>query len=224
MRMRLKKHLDERLDACKGVLLDREGDNFYKLTDNEKNFVKYPKTIFGNDNDLYLELGCGKGAFALKSAILHPDINYIAVEKLSNVIVVACENLLSENISNLRFLNCRVENLLSFLPNNCAKQIILNFSCPFPKKTYANRRLTSKNYLTLYKKLLTPNGIIVQKTDDLAFFEYSIESFRENDYEVYDVTYGLEENASENVVTEYEAKFRSIGKKIYALKAKLTIE
>ena len=77
----------------------------------------------------------------------------------------------------MRFINCRAENILCYLPERSVKQIILNFSCPFPKKTYANRRLTSKNYLALYKRLLVNGGTISQKTDNLDFFEWSIESF-----------------------------------------------
>lgn len=221
MRMRLKKHLDERILTAHSVLLAREGDDFYKLTDEEKNCVKTCKEIFGNGNDLYLELGCGKGAFAITSAAQHPERNYIAVEKLSNVIVVACENAVKANLPNLRFINCRAENILCYLPERSVKQIILNFSCPFPKKTYANRRLTSKNYLELYKRLLVNGGTISQKTDNLDFFEWSIESFAQNGFETFDVTYDLPADEPDNVVTEYEAKFREQYLKIYALKAKL---
>ena len=222
MRMRLKKHLDERILHVNGVLLAREGDDFYKLTDEEKNFVKTVKEIFGNDNGLHLELGCGKGAFAITSAALHPERNYIAVEKLSNVIVVACENAVKANLPNLRFINCRAENMLCYLPEHSVKEIILNFSCPFPKKTYANRRLTSKNYLELYKRLLNGDGIISQKTDNLDFFEWSIDSFKQNGFETFDVTYDLPADAPDNVVTEYEAKFREQYQKIYALKARVS--
>lgn len=225
MRMRLKKHLEERIVDCMGVLLAREGDEFYKLTEEEKlQFRQSPDKVLGNKQcklPLTLEIGCGKGAWAIQSSQLHPDRNYIAVEKLSNVIVVACEQAQALNLANLRFLNVRAENLGYYLPPHSVDEIALNFSCPFPKKTYANRRLTSKNYLELYKQLLKADGVISQKTDDLNFFEWSIESLRENGYEVYDVTYDLPADADGNVVTEYESKFRSIGKPIYALKAKI---
>ena len=225
MRMRLKKHLDERIAECKNSLLAREGDEFYKLSEKEKQqFTQYPDKVFGEKNStlpLTLEIGCGKGAWAIQSAKLHPNINYIGVEKLSNVIVVACENAQVHSLPNLKFLNVRAENLGYYLPPYSVDTIALNFSCPFPKKTYANRRLTSKNFLNMYKGLLKNDGIICQKTDDLDFFEWSIESYRENGYEVYDICYDLPENADGNIVTEYEAKFRSIGKPIYSLKAKL---
>lgn len=221
MRMRYKKHLEERMDAISDVLLHREVEEFYRLTEEEKNFVVDPREVFGNDNPLYLELGCGKGAFAIQSAQLHPDRNYIALEKLSNVIVVACEQAQNLQLGNLRFLNCRAENLLYYLPRGSVTEILLNFSCPFPKKTYANRRLTSPNYLAIYKQLLVKDGIIRQKTDDKPFFDYSVETLAANGFDVYDVDYNLPADADGNIVTEYESKFRAIGKPIYALKAKI---
>ncbi|MCH5159523.1 MAG: tRNA (guanosine(46)-N7)-methyltransferase TrmB [Clostridiales bacterium] len=220
--MRLKKHLEERIAECGKILLAREGDGFFKLNEEERKQYQVNLTeIFGNGNRACLEIGCGKGAWAIQSATLHPDVNYIALEKLSNVIVVACEQASKLSLTNLRFLNIRAENLDSFLPPHSVDEIALNFSCPFPKKTYANRRLTSKYFLESYKRLLKVDGVICQKTDDRDFFEWSIDSYRENGYEVYDVCYDLPENAPENIVTEYEAKFRALGKPIYALKAKI---
>ena len=221
MRMRLKKHLEERIAECNAVLLAREGDDFYKLTAEEKKFHINLEQVFGNNNPVILEIGCGKGAWAIQSAQLHHDINYLALEKLSNVIVVACEDANRLGLQNVKFLNCRAENLDCFLHPHSVDGIALNFSCPFPKKTYANRRLTSKYFLELYKRILKPNAVICQKTDDLCFFEWSIESYKENGYEVYDICYDLPANAGGNIVTEYEAKFRSIGKPIYSLKAKI---
>ena len=220
--MRLKKHLEERIAECSDILLAREGDGFFKLTAEEKKqYQQNPTEVFGNSNKVCLELGCGKGAWALQSAQLHPDVNYIALEKLSNVIVVACEQASTLNLQNLRFLNIRAENLDSFLPPHSVDVIALNFSCPFPKKTYANRRLTSKYFLDIYKRLLKQDGVICQKTDDLDFFRWSMDSYAQNGYEVYDVCYDLPADADGNVVTEYETKFRALGKPIYALKAKI---
>ena len=220
--MRLKKHLEERIAECGQILLAREGDGFFKLSEQERKEYQIDlSAVFENDKPVCLEIGCGKGAWAIQSATLHPDVNYVALEKLSNVIVVACEQASKLNLANLRFLNIRAENLDSFLPPHSVKEIALNFSCPFPKKTYANRRLTSKYFLDIYRTLLKDDGVICQKTDDQDFFEWSIESYRDNGYEVYDVHYDLPADAPNNVVTEYETKFRALGKPIYALKAKI---
>ena len=170
MRMRLKKHLEERIADCGNMLVAREGALFYTLTDEQKEQKLDLQQIFGNNNPLYLELGCGKGSFAIKSAKLYPNRNYLAMEKLSNVIVVGCEEAYKEQLPNLRFMNGHAENLRYWLADKSVTEIILNFSCPFPKKTYANRRMTSEKYLEVYKHLLTDDGIIRQNTDDLAFF------------------------------------------------------
>lgn len=220
MRMRLKKHLDERIAATQNVLVARESEKFYEMTDEQKAaFNLNLPAIFANDNPIKLEIGCGKGAFAIQSAQNNPDVNFLAVEKLSNVIVVACEQALPLNLNNLRFLNCRAENLCCFLPDNSISEILLNFSCPYPKKTYANRRLTSKNFLKIYQKLLVSGGKIRLKTDNEAFFDYSVESLTEFGFEVTDVCRNLPLDAEGNVVTEYEAKFRALGLPIFALVA-----
>lgn len=219
--MRLKKHLDERIDAVKDVLLAREGDEFYKLTEQQKQACAIDlQSAFAVAQPLCVELGCGKGAFALQSAQRNPNKNYIALEKLSNVIVVACENAQVLDLPNLKFLNCRAEDLLYYLPKHSIDELYLNFSCPFPKKTYANRRLTSKNFLDKYKILLKQDGVIYQKTDDKDFFDWSLESYTQNGFEVYDVTYDLPDD-SDNIVTEYESKFRELGKHINACKARI---
>lgn len=220
MRMRLKKHLEERIADCSELLLAREGDGYYRLSEEEK--LAYRVNLeekFSNRAPVVLEIGCGKGSWALQSAKLHPENNYLAVEKLSNVIVVACERAKSESVTNLKFLNVRAENLDRYLPPRSVAQIVLNFSCPFPKKTYANRRLTSKNFLNIYKTLLVDDGYVAQKTDNREFFEWSAESFAANGFEVYDVCYDLPDGEN-NVITEYESKFRAQGLPIYSLKAK----
>lgn len=219
MRMRLKKHLKERLSECAELLVAREGDNFYRLTDMEKHALQLNlRTVFGNSHPLVLEIGCGKGAWSIKMAQLHPEWNFLAVEKLSNVIVVACEQAKAAGVNNLRFLNVRAEDLGWYVPEKSVRHIALNFSCPFPKKTYANRRLTSKSFLDMYRALLTDDGTVAQKTDNRDFFNWSIESFADNGYLVFDTCYNLPEGVG--VTTEYEAKFRAKGQPIYALKAR----
>lgn len=220
MRMRLKKHLEERIAQCSDLLLAREGDGYYLLTEEEKSAYRIDvDAVFACAQPIVLEIGCGKGSWAIESAKRRPDRNFIAVEKLSNVIVVACENAALSGVNNLKFLNVRAENLDRYLPPHSVEEIALNFSCPFPKKTYANRRLTNKNFLDIYRRILADDGVILQKTDNRDFFIWSRESFAQYGFEVYDVCYDLPDG-KDNIVTEYEAKFRAQGAPIYSLKAR----
>ena len=95
-------------------------------------------------------------------------------------------------------------------------RIYLNFSTPLPEAGREKQRLTSDRFLAIYKTLLAEGGEVVQKTDSAPFFDYSLRKFRENGFEVRDVTYDLHasEWAAENIVTEYEKNFSEKGMKI----------
>ena len=88
MRLRRKKQLDQRLDACGKYIAARE-ENFYDLPAEQRSFTLNLRQLFGNDNPVVLEIGCGKGGFAIKCAAQFEKYNFLAVEKLSNVIVAA---------------------------------------------------------------------------------------------------------------------------------------
>ena len=219
MRMRRKRNLNGRIEGCKQVLLRTEGDGFYDMSPDQRTNLIDLAATFGNSNSLALEIGCGKGGFATQFAKQHPTVNLIAVEKLSNVIVEACEKALKEGAPhNLQFVNCSAENLHHFLPAASVQTIYLNFSCPYPKKAYSNRRLTNTRFLKLYKYLLKSDGKIVQKTDNFDFFEYSKEQLLANGFVLEFCTYDMyAEDISNNIATEYENKFVAQNQKICKL-------
>lgn len=222
MRMRHKKNLDSRLenvsDNC--IIVRNESLNFNDAKD--ENHILDLKEIFGNDNPVYLEVGCGKGGFACTFAKQNPNVNIVCVEKVKNVIVLACETAKEMNLKNIVFINCAAEYLQSYLPAKAFEGIFLNFSCPYPKKSYASHRLTSERFLNIYKELLKDGAPICQKTDNMHFFEFSIESFSKNGYELSNISLDLHNSDFEgNIVTEYEEKFSSQGFPIYRLEARV---
>lgn len=222
MRMRKKKNLGPRLEAVEGFLLDATSDDLNaKTAVLVKEYYDYEE-IFGNDRPVFLEIGCGKGQFIAELAARHPENNYIAVEKVSNVIVMAAERAKEAGLTNVRFALCGAEYLPKFIPEHSVAGIYLNFSCPYPKKTYANRRLTNRRFLEIYKDLLAPGAEIHQKTDNMHFFEYSIEEFSKSGYRLKNISLDLHHSDFEgNIVTEYEQRFSSEGCPIYRLEAYL---
>lgn len=221
MRMRKKRHLESRLEGVGESLLLIEGSGFYLKSDEERTRHFDWAEVFGNDNPVEVEIGCGKGQFVIESARRNPDVNYVAIEKISNVIITACERAENEGVSNVRFLNCDAFNLLYYFPKPAARAIYLNFSTPYPQKTYAGKRLTHPKYLKIYSQILTDGGRIVQKTDDKTLFEFSIESFSACGYELSRVTLDLHASYYNegNIVTEYERNFSERGLPIYSLTA-----
>ena len=149
MRMRRKKYLDERLDACGNVNLGWLVDYAAEQRGETQQRTLDVREIFGNDNPVHLEVGCGKGGFAVEAARRNPDINFIAVEMARNVIVSAMELAVKENLPNLKFLMGKAEYLEKFFPENSVERIYLNFSCPYPKETYKKHRLTHPVFLEI---------------------------------------------------------------------------
>ena len=219
MRMRRKKHLEERLAACGDMIIymDRENKDYsFKDTGSMLDM----RELFGNDNPVIMEIGCGKGQFVCELAKRDPQYNYIAVEKASNVVVDAADRAIAEGLTNVRFLRGGAEYLDCYVPENTAERIYLNFSCPFPKKSYAAHRLTHRKFLAMYEKLLKEGGEIHQKTDNMHFFEFSIGEFSQSGWGLKNVSLDLHGSDFEgNIVTEYEERFASQGMPIYRLEA-----
>jgi tRNA (guanine-N7-)-methyltransferase len=220
--MRHKKNLQPRLDAVSDYLITVRNDSLNFNDALQENHILDMKELFGNDNPVYLEIGCGKGQFGCTFAKQNPNANIICVEKVKNVIVLACEAAQQMELKNIKFINCAAEYFQSDLPSGIFKSIFLNFSCPYPKNSYASHRLTSERFLNIYKTLLDKDAPICQKTDNMHFFEFSIESFSKNGYEISNVSLDLHNSDFEgNIVTEYEEKFSSQGFPIYRLEARV---
>ncbi|MBR4123437.1 MAG: tRNA (guanosine(46)-N7)-methyltransferase TrmB [Clostridia bacterium] len=220
MRMRKKKNLEERLENVLDILYISEiSDRNFNTAKNEKDYIDFD-SFFAKKQPLYLEIGCGKGKFAVEFAKKNPDINLLAVEKTGNVIVEACEKAKKEELPNLRFIKCGAEYLEKYIKEDSIERIFLNFSCPFPKKAYASHRLTHAKFLNIYKNILKEGAEIHQKTDNIHFFEFSLESFSNNGFSFKNISLDLHKSDFEgNIETEYEQKFASLGFPIYRLEA-----
>ncbi|MCR5207467.1 MAG: tRNA (guanosine(46)-N7)-methyltransferase TrmB [Eubacterium sp.] len=222
MRMRHKKNLEARLEAVSEYLITLRTDNLnFNEAKNEKQLINLEE-IFGNSNPVYLEIGGGKGQFACTFAEQNPEVNMLCVEKISDVIVLACEKAQEMGLKNVKFVSCAAEYLEAFLPEKSFETIYLNFSCPFPKKSYASHRLTHERFLNIYKPLLKDGAPIIQKTDNMHFFEFSIEQFSKCGFVISNVSLDLHNSDFEgNIVTEYESRFVAQGMPIYRLEARI---
>ena len=220
MRMRKKKHSAERIAACSGYLIpDTPGSD--------------PRLCFEKQSPLYLEIGCGKGDFALGLANRNPDKNIIAVEKIPDVAMFALEKAAGIKpgpdrgdeavvpgalYSNIRFIIGDAVYLADRFPPESVERIYLNFSDPWPKKGYYKRRLTAPGFLEIYRKILIPGGELHFKTDSQDLFDWSLESFRDFGLELLFSTRDLHssEEAAGNIMTEYEKRFSEAGMPIYS--------
>jgi tRNA (guanine-N7-)-methyltransferase len=179
------------------------------------------RELFDNHNSIHIEIGMGKGKFLIQLAINNPDINYIGIEKYSSVLIRAVEKRKELELSNLYFIRYDAEHINEIFDKGEIDQIYLNFSDPWPKDRHARRRLTSKEYLERYDKILSPNGEITFKTDNSDLFDFSLEQVTVAGWKIRNYTYDLHhsEYTEGNVMTEYEEKFSSLGNPIHRLVA-----
>lgn len=209
MRVRKKKNCAARMERCAAI----------HVTEHERYKGRW-KELFGNDNPIHIEIGCGKGSFVCGMAQKYPDINFIAIEKVEDVIVMAMEKAMGQGLENVRFMDMDAEKIDEFFEKGEISRIYLNFSDPWKKNKQAKRRLTHKNFLDRYKKVLNNGDHIWFKTDNKQLFEFSLNSFAAENFKLENITLDLHNSKFEgNVITEYEQRFLDLGQPIYRLEA-----
>lgn len=199
--------------------------NHEKTVDNEQMKVLRGKwsTEFNADKPLRIEIGMGKGQFILNLAKQNPDVNYIGIERYSSVLLRALEKYDSDEfkgVENIRFICMDARELSEVFASEEVDRIYLNFSDPWPKARHANRRLTSREFLSRYDQVLKKDGVVEFKTDNVGLFEFSLEEIDETKWELVNHTFDLhnhEEMVIGNIMTEYEAKFSAMGNPIHKM-------
>lgn len=178
------------------------------------------RELFGNDNPIRIEVGMGKGRFIMEMAALHPEINYIGIERYSSVLLRALQKREQLELPNIYFMCIDAKELAEVFAPGEVDRIYLNFSDPWPKDRHARRRLTSPDFMKVYDKVLRPDGLVEFKTDNQDLFTYSLEAIPEAGWKIDAFTRDLhhnEEMAQGNVMTEYEMKFSEQGNPICKL-------
>ena len=179
------------------------------------------KDVFKNDNKLVLEIGTGKGDFICGLASKNPNVNYIGIEQVETVLAFALKKVIDKELNNVKLIRVNVNEMLSIFDTKEIDIIRLNFSDPWPKARHEDRRLTSPDFLKMYKNILNDDGCLIFKTDNREFFDYSVETFKEHNWDIVDLNYNYPfTNDKNDVPTEYERKFRALGTPINFIKVK----
>ena len=203
----------------------RNVKNAREILENSKYFIKDYKNykgnfkkVFNNGNEIRIEIGMGKGTFITTLAKENPDINFIGIEKYESVLVRGIQKANEMDLPNLRMICCDAKELNEVFEHEI-NTIYLNFSDPWPKKRHSDRRLTSHIFLKVYDDIFKDKKTIIQKTDNIILFAYSISSLSTYGYTLNKVSLDLHNEDIKNIKTEYEDKFSSQGYKINYLEA-----
>lgn len=200
MRMRKKPNLIPRMERC-GEWLIRSPEEYRG----------HWRDLKPDARELRLELGCGKGRFTAETAALHPDVLFVAVERVPDAMVIAMERVAAQGLTNVFFIDGDAAQLRQLFAPEEVDCIYINFCDPWPSNRHARRRLTHANFLVLYRGILRDGGELRFKTDNRNLFEYSLFQFPKAGYALDQVTRDLHAQGVRGVMTDYEEKFHQMG-------------
>lgn len=173
--------------------------------------------VFGNDNVLALEIGCGVGDFLVKTAVDHPEWNFIAIDFYNKGCYKTCRRVDTNNLTNVRVLREEARQFITErIPKGSLRAVYINCPDPWPKKKHRKRRLVNRQFLLFLQDFLAPGADFFFATD---FDDYGID--------VAGVLPGLDryENClapdlyrhelADYHLSKYMRKFMAEGKKIY---------
>ena len=168
-------------------------------------------------DNLYLEIGSGKGLYLVTMAKKFPERNYVGVERNVTCAGFLAKKIVEGEVSNAKLCFMDAEKLLAEVKEHSLKHVFLNFSDPWPKKKHNKRRLTSERFIPLYQRVMAHGGEIILKTDNRELFDFSKENFVNNGFTLLfeDLNYQLDEE--NDALTEYEIDFRKDNNPIYRL-------
>jgi tRNA (guanine-N7-)-methyltransferase len=175
----------------------------------------WTKVFFENENDLVLEIGCGKGEYTVGMAKLFPEKNFVGID-IKGARLWKGSSLADEaGLTNVAFLRTYAEGLTEHLDENEVSELWITFPDPRPRLGEEKKRLTSPRFMNMYKQIVKPGGIIHFKTDDLELFDYTLELLQQNGEKNLIFTHDLYNSDLQNhtlgIQTTYESKFLGEG-------------
>lgn len=190
---------------------------------------KWHQEIFKNNNPLVLELGCGKGEYAVGMGQAFPEKNFLGVDIKGARFWFGAKQAIAEDLGNVHFLRTQIELIDQYFAPNEVDEIWITFPDPQIRHKRAKHRLTSPLFLERYKRILKPGGLLHLKTDSEFLHGYTIGILEAMGYEILSAhhdLYGTPEFEQDNthlrgIQTYYEQLFSAKGKTITYIKFRI---
>mgnify|MGYP002639675870 CR=1 FL=1 len=205
-------------------------DNLFQLPYEEivKGFDlkgNWARDYFKNDNDIVLELGCGKGEYAVGLAQIYPHKNFIGIDIKGARLWRGLKTAQEKSIENVSFIRSRINLVNFYFGKNEVSEIWITFPDPHARDPKAKKRLTSPEFLKRYTGFLKKDAIINLKTDNYIIFESTLDTIKDYGHKILYQTNDVysEEYDSEvsGIQTYYEKKWLDHGTKIKFVKFQL---
>jgi len=132
----------------------------------------YPdwKRDFGRNAPLELEIGPGRGAFALDHAARHPEIDLVVIESRRSDCELIRARALKRGLRNLMVVHGDARLLLPRLfPPRSLAGLHVQFPDPWWKRRHYKRRLVDVDFAVQARRLLAPGATVDFRTDVAAY-------------------------------------------------------
>ena len=161
-----------------------------------------------------VEVGAGNGLFSVELAARYPERQFVALDVKGDRLQHGAYRSAERGLTNVRFVRARADQLLELFEAGSLALIWVTFPDPFPRKRSAGRRLTNPTFLTKYRELLAPRGMLHLKHDNRDFFHWSLEQLVSDGWHIEELSFDLHESELSNdykILTTYEQRWLSEG-------------
>ena len=182
---------------------------------------------FGNNQDIILELACGRGEYTVALAQAYASQNFIGVDVKGARMWQGASIALERGLANAAFLRTRIEQIDLFFGREEVSGIWITFPDPFLRESKESKRLTSERFLTRYKSFLRPGALIHLKTDDPTLYQFTLDTL--SGFEGAEIIYFDDDIYSKPLPfpeleykTYYETAHLAVGRKIKYIRFLIT--
>jgi tRNA (guanine-N7-)-methyltransferase len=193
------------------VLLREDPRNFPSLSD-----------LYGNDNPVEIEIGCGKGKFLIARAMENPEVNFLGIDVVWKWMKYGVERSRKRRLTNIRFIKTDARELARYaVPDESISIFHVYFPDPWPKRRHRKRRLITGEFLSLLHSRLTNGGLIELATDYHDYYVQMRTAIVQSGIE----WHGVDETSDTRlfdalIKTNYELKYEAAGRTLHYIELK----
>jgi tRNA (guanine-N7-)-methyltransferase len=187
---------------------------------------KWRQNIFGNQNPLTIELGCGKGEYTIELARRYPDKNFVGIDIKGARFWRGAKTAIEEDLKNVAFLRIQIELVAFAFEKGEVDEIWITFPDPQIKYKRTKHRMTNTQFLNIYKKILKTDGVVNLKTDSEFMHGYTLGLLHGEGHEVLYANHDVYNNEGSpeevtGIQTFYEEQYLEQDKPITYIRFKI---
>ena len=177
--------------------------------------------LYGNDNPVEMEIGCGKGTFLTQQAETRPLVNFFGIEWARFYWRYTCDRLRRNGCEkNARAIRADAGTFLNdFVASDSLAALHVYFPDPWPKVRHHKRRLIQPAFLEQVRRVLVPGGRVSIVTDHADYWQHIEPTVHESPLEVVEFVPPGSGREGEVVGTNFERKYIGEGRTFNAIAA-----